>query len=365
MPCLEALLPARVMLMCADAPLGCQDAEQDRYLDALAPSDRARLLGALDQMGVPDAKAYPTPRSTAFDDDREYNDPDFVAGVVRKLSGMPPARQDLFLKTLSPFARRQIDEAITAQMQRPASPSFSDRPDRRCAHLRCPHACAEPAVHELSLSSTPPPPANRLFQDEPTQPSSSSSYWQDSADFQPIRRQRTAVQRSAAPRPAMQRSAAMPTAAVQQSAEKYIEDTFPLVDFFGQTFKEGMGGTSPAREQRRAQRSTAPPPVSLRAPKAAAEGPQTAGIGINFVVDSSDCLVIGSQSLVPGGPAERKGTLREGDALISVDGLHLMGQRLVFDDVLNMVRGAHGSDVILEFERPGKSERPNAHNVHT
>jgi len=133
-PSAATLLPARVLPMCADAPpLGCQDAEQDRYLDALAPSDRARLLGALDQMGVPDAKAYPTPRSTAFNDDREYNDPHFVAGVVRKLQDMHPARQDLFLKTLSPFARRQVDEAITAQLQRPASPSFSDRPDRRCA----------------------------------------------------------------------------------------------------------------------------------------------------------------------------------------------------------------------------------------
>ena len=200
-------------------------------------------------------------------------------------------------------------------------------------------------MHERSLSfHTPPSPANRLFPDD--QPSSSSSYSQDSADFQPIRRQRTAVQRSAAPRPTM-----------QHNAEKYIEDTFPLVDNFGHLWPEV---TSPAREERRAQRSAAPPPVALRAPKAAAQGPpnihsQTAGIGINFVVDSWDSLVIGS--LVPGGPAERKGTLREGDVLISVDGLHLMGQRLVFDDVLNMVRGADGSDVILEFERPGKSER--------
>jgi C-terminal processing protease CtpA/Prc len=144
---------------------------------------------------------------------------------------------------------------------------------------------------------------------------------------------------------------------MQHNAEKYIEDTFPLVDNFGHLWPEVA---SPAREERRAQRSAAPPPVALRAPKAAAQGPpnihsQTAGIGINFVVDSWDSLVIGS--LVPGGPAERKGTLREGDVLISVDGLHLMGQRLVFDDVLNMVRGADGSDVILEFERPGKSER--------
>lgn len=84
-------------------------------------------------MGVPDARANPTPRSTAFEDDREYNDPNFVEGVVRKLQAMPPARQDLFLKTLSPFARSKIDGAITAQMQRPTSPSFSDRPDRRCA----------------------------------------------------------------------------------------------------------------------------------------------------------------------------------------------------------------------------------------
>lgn len=139
----------------------------------------------------------------------------------------------------------------------------------------------------------------------------------------------------------------MPPAAVPNAA-KYIVDNFPLIDINGQTLGAGVGVASPARQQR----SAAPPPASQRAPKTTAQvAPKTAGLGINFVVDASDRLVIGEDSLVPGGPAERKGTIREGDVLISVDAMHLIGQRLAFDDVLDMVRGPDGSDVILEFER--------------
>jgi hypothetical protein len=73
----------------------CQDEEQDRYLDSLSASDRARLLSAIAYMQATDAaEAEPMSLSDGVEeDDREYRDPDFVEGVVRKLLNMPRARQ--------------------------------------------------------------------------------------------------------------------------------------------------------------------------------------------------------------------------------------------------------------------------------
>ena len=42
---------------------------------------------------MPDAAPNPTPRTQAYEDDREYNDPSFVDGVVKKLLKMAPGRQ--------------------------------------------------------------------------------------------------------------------------------------------------------------------------------------------------------------------------------------------------------------------------------
>ena len=214
----------------------------------------------------------------------------YPAGCVGRLRGesVPaleePARrdhcrdsQDLFLKTLSPFARRKVDDMIS-----------------------------EFKAH----SSTVKP----IF----VQPSE-----EESAEFDnPIRVQpKKGMQRKAAPAPRLSE---------EESAEFYTPIRVQP--------KVGM--------QRKATLAAQLPPIFGR--------PRVAGVGIDFVIDSADRLVI--ESLTPGGPAERKRTLAQGDVLISIDAFELVGQRLSFDDVLDMLRGEEGSDVILGFERPGKSE---------
>lgn len=100
--------------------------------------------------------------------------------------------------------------------------------------------------------------------------------------------------------------------------------------------------------QRKATPAAQLPPISSSGARQA----RVAGIGIDFVIDSAGRLVI--ESLTPGGPAERNRTLAQGDVLISIDAVELVGQWLSFDRVLDMLRDEEGSDVILGFERPGK-----------
>ncbi len=191
--------------------------------------------------------------------------------------------QDLFLKTLSPFARRKVEDVI-------------------------------------------------------------SEFKAHSSTVKPISVQpKKGMQRNAAP------AAQLPPKPVTHFAgDATVVDTFPLISRNGEIFDSAAG--PPKKEVVRAQRSAAPPkPVTPL--KGAGQG--FAGVGIDFVIDSADRLVIGS--LTPGGPAERKRTLAQGDVLISVDAFELVGQVLFFDDVLDLLRGEEGSDVILGFERPGKS----------
>jgi hypothetical protein len=197
--------------------------------------------------------------------------------------------QDLFLKTLSPFARRKVDDMIS--------------------ELKAHSSTVKPIL---------------------VQPSE-----EESAEFDnPIRVQpKKGMQRKAAPAPQLSE---------EESAEFYTPIRVQP--------KVGM--------QRKATLAAQLPPISGR--------PRVAGVGIDFVIDSADRLVI--ESLTPGGPAERKRTLAQGDVLISIDAFELVGQRLSFDDVLDMLRGEEGSDVILGFERPGKSDnhcpRYMSHSLH-
>ncbi|EKX41531.1 hypothetical protein GUITHDRAFT_153826 [Guillardia theta CCMP2712] len=78
---------------------------------------------------------------------------------------------------------------------------------------------------------------------------------------------------------------------------------------------------------------------------------QQAGIGISFVPDESDSIVVAH--LVPGGPAETCGLLQVGDKVLFIDGIEVKGRTVT--DAIRMVLGPKDSNVELVVE---KQENP-------
>ncbi len=74
------------------------------------------------------------------------------------------------------------------------------------------------------------------------------------------------------------------------------------------------------------------------------------GIGVQFEVHSDTILVV---EILAGGPAEESG-LRAGDKIIKVDGQTIAGKRLSDREILNMLRGEEGSNVVLSVKRTGE-----------
>jgi carboxyl-terminal processing protease len=71
------------------------------------------------------------------------------------------------------------------------------------------------------------------------------------------------------------------------------------------------------------------------------------GIGIVFK-EGLDGVVVGS--LIPGGPAEKSGQVNINDTLLSIDGEKVTDES--FNTVMDKIRGANGSAVTLELQRP-------------
>jgi len=78
---------------------------------------------------------------------------------------------------------------------------------------------------------------------------------------------------------------------------------------------------------------------------------QQAGIGISFVPDEADCIVIAH--LVPGGPAESCRLLQVGDKVLFIDGVEVKGKSVT--DAIRMVLGPKDSNIELVVE---KQENP-------
>lgn len=74
------------------------------------------------------------------------------------------------------------------------------------------------------------------------------------------------------------------------------------------------------------------------------------GIGVQFEVHSDTILVV---EVLTGGPSEESG-LRAGDKIIKVDGSIIAGKRLSDREILNMLRGEEGSNVVLSVKRAGE-----------
>ena len=74
------------------------------------------------------------------------------------------------------------------------------------------------------------------------------------------------------------------------------------------------------------------------------------GIGADFD-QGIDGIVI--SDLTPGGPAEREGSIRVNDILVALDGQSVIGQS--FDEVMTLLSGKEGSQVILSLKRPDES----------
>jgi carboxyl-terminal processing protease len=74
------------------------------------------------------------------------------------------------------------------------------------------------------------------------------------------------------------------------------------------------------------------------------------GIGVKFNMITDTALVI---NVIPGGPSERAG-IEPGDRIMAVDSIPIAGLKTNNDEVMKLLRGKEGSQVILSILRQGE-----------